>query len=128
MRFLVQLVTFFGVGVVATVVDWGSFFLLTRFGAATSVAAALISYCLGGIVSYLLNRRHTFESDRTHIQAGWRFASVMVVGFTLTGNFMYLFAERLGIHEMVARVITTGIVFFWNFLAHKTWTFAERHF
>jgi putative flippase GtrA len=126
MQLLVQFVTFFGVGVAATVADWGSFFLLTKFGGLQSVAGALVSYCCGGIVSYLLNRRHTFETDRTHAQAGWRFASVMAVGFTLTGLFMQLFAERWALNEMVSRMLTTGIVFFWNFLAHKTWTFAER--
>jgi putative flippase GtrA len=125
MRLLLQFVTFFGVGVAATVADWGSFFLLTTYGGASSVSGALMSYCLGGIVSYLLNRRHTFETDRSHMQAGWRFASVMAVGFTLTGLFMYVLAERMGLNEMLARVITTGIVFFWNFVAHKTWTFAE---
>jgi putative flippase GtrA len=126
MRLLLQFVTFFGVGVAATVTDWGSFFLLTTFAGASSVVGALISYCCGGILSYLLNRRHTFETDRTHVQAGWRFASVMAVGFTLTGLFMYLFAERMGLNEMLSRMITTGIVFFWNFVAHKTWTFAEK--
>jgi putative flippase GtrA len=126
MPLILQFVTFFGVGVAATVTDWGSFFLLTTFAGATSVVGALISYCLGGILSYLLNRRHTFETDRTHVQAGWRFASVMAVGFTLTGVFMYLFAERMGLNEMLSRMITTGIVFFWNFVAHKTWTFAEK--
>ena len=125
MRLFLQFVTFFGVGVAATVTDWGSFFLLTTFAGASSVVGALISYCLGGILSYALNRRHTFETERTHAQAGWRFASVMVVGFTLTGIFMHVFAERMGLNEMLSRMITTGIVFFWNFIAHKTWTFAE---
>jgi putative flippase GtrA len=125
MQLLIQFVTFFGVGVAATVADWGSFFLLTHFAGVSGVVGALISYCLGGILSYLLNRRHTFETDRTHVQAGWRFASVMAVGFTLTGLFMYIFVDRFSFAQMLSRVMTTGIVFFWNFVAHKTWTFAE---
>ena len=77
-------------------------------------------------VNYLLNRAHTFATDRDHVQAGWRFASVMAVGFSLTGLFMWIFAEKLEIPYLIARVITTGIVFCWNFAAHKMWTFGER--
>lgn len=126
MHLLRQFITFFGVGVAATLTDWGTFFLLGRFVGVPSVYAALIAYCTGGVLSYALNRAHTFETARSHAEAGWRFAAVMAVGFSLTGFFVWLFAERLGLAPMVARVISTGIVFFWNYAAHKMWTFAER--
>jgi putative flippase GtrA len=32
----------------------------------------------------------------------------------------------MGLPPMVARMLSTGIVFFWNYLAHKMWTFAEK--
>lgn len=126
MPFLKQFVTFFGVGVAATITDWSTFFVLGTFVGVPSVYAALASYCCGGIISYTLNRTHTFESGRTHFEAGWRFATVMVVGFSLTGLFVWLFANRMGLPPMVARVLSTGIVFFWNYAAHKLWTFNER--
>ena len=121
-----QFITFFGVGVAATITDWGTFFVQTEFLAVPNVYAALVSYCCGGTISYTLNRAHTFDSERTHLEAGWRFAVVMVVGFSLTGLFVWLFADRLGLPPMVARMISTAIVFFWNYLAHKTWTFGEK--
>ena len=126
MHLLRQFITFFGVGVAATVADWGSFFILERFLGVPSVYAALTAYCCGGVLSYVLNRVHTFESERTHLEAGWRFIAVMAVGFTLTGVFVWLFADKLGLPPMVARILSTGIVFFWNYAAHKLWTFAER--
>ncbi len=126
MNLLRQFVTFFGVGVLATITDWGTFFVLGRFFGLPNVYAALIAYCCGGVLSYTLNRMHTFASDRSHFEAGWRFAAVMAVGFTLTGFFVWFFAERLDLPPMVARVLSTGIVFFWNYAAHKLWTFAAR--
>jgi putative flippase GtrA len=125
MHLLRQFITFFGVGVAATITDWSTFFVLGRFAGVPNVYAALVAYCCGGMLSYGLNRAHTFESQRSHFEAGWRFAAVMVVGFTLTGLFVWLFADKMGLAPMVARVLSTAIVFFWNYVAHKMWTFAE---
>jgi ABC-type Mn2+/Zn2+ transport system permease subunit len=87
---------------------------------------AALGYLVGGLVNYLLNRAHTFTTDRSHVQAGLRFAGVMAVGFSLTGLFMWVFTQQIGLPGIVARVITTGLVFCWNFGAHKLWTFGER--
>ena len=121
-----QISTFFGVGLVSIVADYGVFALLSEVFAVHPVPAALAGYLVGGLVNYLLNRAHTFTTDRSHLQAGLRFAGVMAVGFSLTGLFMWVFTQQVGIPGIVARVITTGIVFCWNFGAHKLWTFGER--
>ena len=121
-----QISTFFGVGVVSTIADYGTLVFLRELFGVNAVYGALAGYIVGGIVNYLLNRAHTFATDRDHVQAGWRFASVMVVGFSLTGLFMWLFTEKLAIPYLGARVVPTGIVFCWNVAAHKLWTFAER--
>lgn len=121
-----QISTFFGVGLVSIVADYGTLLFLREVFDVSPVYGALAGYLVGGLVNYLLNRAHTFSTERGHLQAGWRFASVMAVGFSLTGLFMWIFAEKLEIPYLIARVITTGIVFCWNFGAHKLWTFGER--
>jgi len=126
MRLPRQISTFFGVGVVSIVVDYGTLMFLREVFGVSPVLAAQAGYLVGGLVNYLLNRAHTFATDRDHVQAGVRFAGVMAVGFSLTSLFMWIFAETLEIPYLVARVITTGIVFCWNFGAHKLWTFGER--
>ena len=126
MRLPRQISTFFGVGLVSIVADYGVFALLSEVFAVNPVMAAQAGYLVGGLVNYLLNRAHTFTTDRSHVQAGLRFAGVMVVGFSLTSLFMWIFTQQIGIPGIVARVITTGIVFCWNFGAHKLWTFGER--
>jgi putative flippase GtrA len=126
MPLLKQLVTFFGVSVAATLADGGTFFVQTYWLGVPNAVAVLVSYCCGGTVSYTLNRLHTFDTDRSHLQAGWRFATVMAVGFTLKEFFVWLFADRFGLPAMAAWTVATGAVFFWNYAAHKTWTFGER--
>lgn len=121
-----QISMFFGVGVISIAADYGTFFVLLHLLDLDEVPAALGGYAIGGLVNYLLNRGHTFATERSHLEAGWRFMAVMAVGFTLTGLFMQLFANMLDINPWVSRVVTTGIVFVWNFVAHRNWSFAAK--
>ena len=120
-----QFASFFGVGLVAAVVHYGLLISLAEGYRLEPVRATLVGYVGGGLVSYLLNRRHTYGSDRPHLQASWRFALVTLVGFGLTWGLMSLLVRVLGAPYLPAQVGTTGIVLFWSFLAHKLFTFRE---
>lgn len=120
-----QLLAFFWVGIVAAIVHFGLLIALVETGLARPVPATLAGYVAGGIVSYLLNRRHTYRSDRPHGEATWRFAVVALVGFCLTWLLMHLFVDRLALPYLPAQVVTTGAVLVWSFLAHKFWSFRE---
>ena len=120
---LKQFSAFFGAGLAAAAVHYGALIGLVEFFKTPPVPATLAGYVLGGIVSYGLNRRHTYASERPHSEAGWRFAIVAGVGFALTALFMHVFAGRLGLHYIAAQLVTTGIVLVWSFLAHRFWTF-----
>ena len=118
-----QFGAFFGVGLAAAVVHYGCLVALVEGAGSEPVPATLAGYVAGGVVSYGLNRRLTYGSTRPHAEAGWRFAVVAGVGFLLTGAFMHAFTAWLGIPYLAAQVVTTGIVLFWSFIAHKLWTF-----
>lgn len=120
-----QFAAFFSVGIVAAIVHYGLLISLVEGYRLEPVRATLCGYVGGGIVSYLLNRRHTYASDRSHAQAGWRFALVAAVGFCLTWAFMALFVDLLGAPYLPAQIVTTGLVLFWSFLANKLWTFRD---
>ena len=121
-----QLSAFVGVGVIAAVVHYGALILLVEVGGVGAVPAALVGYVLGGIVSYVLNRRYAFMSDRPHREATWRFGVVMVAGFLLTGAFMGLLNGRLGWPYLLAQGVTTIVVMVWNFIVNRAWTFGEK--
>jgi putative flippase GtrA len=120
-----QVSAFFGVGIAAAIVHYGLLVSLVEGYRMDAVRATLVGYVGGGIVSYLLNRRHTYASDRPHREAGWRFALVALVGFGLTWAFMALFVRAFGAPYLPAQVVTTAIVLVWSFVAHKLWTFRE---
>jgi putative flippase GtrA len=121
-----QIVAFAGVGVAAAVVHYGLLVALVELARWDAVPATLVGYVGGGMVSYALNRRHTYQSDRPHVEAGWRFAVVAVAGFGLTWLCMALLHRHLGLQYLLAQVATTLVVMAWSFVAHRLWTFGRR--
>lgn len=120
-----QMSAFVFVGLFAAVAHYGALILLVEGLGWSAVPSTLVGYILGGVTSYLLNRRHTFETDRSHGEAGWRFAVVAGVGFGLTWLLMLGFVDRLGLPYLPAQVLTTGVVLVWSFCANKLWTFSS---
>ena len=118
-----ETMTFAGVGLIAAVGHYGTLIALVEGAGVAPVPATLAGYVVGGIISYLLNRTHTFASDRPHREAGWRFALVAAVGFGLTGLLMHAFVDRLGFPYLPAQVATTACVLMWSYAANKIWTF-----
>lgn len=121
-----QFTIFAFVGVFATALHYATLIALVEFAHWRAVPAALGGYVAGGVLSYVLNRRHAFVSDRPHQEASWRFALVAAVGFCLTYGFMRILVDRLGAPYLPAQAATTGLVFFWSFAGNKLWTFGER--
>ena len=121
-----QFSTFFGVGLVSACMHFGVLIGLVELFGFKPVPATLVGYTAGGFVSYVLNRRHTYASERPHAEATWRFAVVAGLGLLLTWALMALFIRLLGpAYYIPAQLVTTGIVLVWHFLAHKLWTFAH---
>ena len=118
-----QLATYVSVGFVATLAHYAVLLALVEGFGWRPVPATLHGFVVGGVVSYLLNRRHTFDSDRSHMEAGWRFALVAFAGFCATYLVMRLFVDGWGAPYLPSQIATTLMVMFMSFLVNKTWTF-----
>ncbi|MCI0600688.1 MAG: GtrA family protein [Beijerinckiaceae bacterium] len=122
-----QFSSFAAVGAIATCVHYAVLIGLVEIARLSAVPAALAGFGTGGIVSYLLNRRHVFPSRAPHDETAARFAIVAAVGFGLTYVFMSLLADIARVPYLLAQIVTTGIVMLSNFAAHKMWTFRPDH-
>lgn len=121
-----QFVAFFGVGIVAAIVHYSVLVGGVELLESRPVPATLAGYVFGGIVSYWLNRRLTYRSDRPHEEAGWRFALVAGIGFVMTYLLMSLFVDRWALPYVPAQLVTTGLVLLWSFFAHKYFSFGAN--
>lgn len=127
MRFIAsnlrQLASFVVIGLAATAVHYAVLLLLVQVAHKPPVPATLLGFCCGGLISYSLNRRHTFKSRRRHREAVTRFVAVAGVGFVATALLMTAAVDGARVDYRLAQVVVTGIVTVWSYVASRWWTF-----
>ena len=118
-----QFVKFFGVGSASAVGHFGVLILLVQVFGMAAVPASAAGALIGAWINYVLNYRYTFRSDKKHSEAVFKFAVVALLGLVLNTLFMWLGVEIFSMHYLLSQVVTTGLVFIWNFVANRCWTF-----
>ena len=118
---LIQLFRYGFVGGAAFLVDYGVLVLLTEVFGMHYLLSATISFILGLVTNYLLSVVWVFN-NRT-VGNRWAefvvFAVIGVIGLGFNALIMYVCTDKMGIHYMISKIISTVIVFFWNFFARK---------
>jgi putative flippase GtrA len=84
-----------------------------------------VGFAVGAVVSYGLNRRYTFESDRAHRAAAPRHALTVGSGWVLNTAGVALLHGPLGWPVWVAQVLSTGVVLVWHFALSRWWVFTR---
>jgi putative flippase GtrA len=123
MVLLSQFSRFFLVGGFSTALQYLILFVLVRAGGVDSVVASSVGYVLSAVANYDLNYRLTFRSRVPYLGGMLRYALVMTTGFLLNGAIMAAGTKFLALHYLVAQVAATIVVLFWNFYAHRRWTY-----
>ena len=113
------------VGVCATAAQYIILVLLVEFLGMEAVIASTLGAIAGSIVSYFMNHRFTFKSEKRHREALWQFYSIAIIGTALNALLMYSGTHGLQMHYMIAQVMTTGLVLIWNFTGNRYWTFVN---
>ena len=122
-----QFAFFVVMGGTATGVDWLSFYSLNVLGGFSYLFAVILSFSLGAIVNYLLNKFITFKDQTRQIitQIGV-FSLICLVSLICSVLLMYALIEWVRLRPMLARIVTTGIMLFFNFIVHKSITFNQQ--
>ena len=124
-QFSLQFLRYSVVGACATASQYAVLIFLVELFHMQAVLASSIGSVIGSIVSYYMNHRFTFKSEKRHRDALWQFYSIAAVGTALNALFMYIGTHTLHWHYMNAQIITTGLVLLWNFTGNQQWTFKQ---
>lgn len=118
---LFQLFRYTFVGGFAFVVDFGLLFVLTEYAHFHYLTSAAIAFMAGLVVNYVLSKlwvfSHTHYSNK--VVEFLLFALIGVVGLGLTELFMWCLTTLMGVYYILSKVITTAIVYLWNFFGRK---------
>ena len=120
-NWMLQLFRYGFVGGVAFAVDYGTLFGLTHYAGVPYLWSAAIAFILGLVTNYLISISWVFQhSGKMRV---WQefvcFAIIGVIGLGLNELIMYVGTDMMHLHYMISKLISTAIVFFWNFFARK---------
>jgi putative flippase GtrA len=121
-----ELVRYILVGGIATIVDYGSYFALTRFFFLTAQTANPIAYLLGHIASFVGHRTISFRSSGHPGHQYLRFFIVNIVGLAIS-QLTLVALLRFGAHDLIAKAAAVATSGLFNYLANKFWTFRIKY-
>jgi len=120
---LVQFVFYVIFAGIATVVDIGVLFLLTKTLGLFYLISATFSYICGIITNFSLNRTFNFgKTDGIIIQFP-KFLLVAGIGLLLNNLILFFWVGWIHLDLFTAKLLTVFIVMFWSFTGHKVFTF-----
>ena len=123
-----QLIRYGFVGGIAFVADYLSLYAFTEYIGIPYLVSAAIAFMIGLTVNYVLSNIIVFTTHRLHNK--WLefaiFAIIGVIGLGLNEIIMYCASELIGLHYMISKLISTALVFFWNFFARKLTLFYKK--
>lgn len=117
-----QFLRFATVGAVATAAHYAVLIALAELAGVDPVAATVVGFGVGAVVSYTLNRRFTFETRPAYGRGLVKFLVVIGVGAALNAAIVAFLIGR-GLHYMAGQVIATLLVLIWNFAASRLFVF-----
>ena len=123
---LAHFVRFTLTGAIGTIAHYAVLVILVELFHIRPLTGSIAGFLTGALTNYTLARLLVFHSDRSHRQALPRF--LIVAGIGLMGNalLMSILNTTLGLHYLLAQVLTTGILLLWHYTGNALWTFRQH--
>lgn len=118
---------FGAVGISGMVVDFGITFLFKEKFRVNKYISNTCGFLAAATSNFILNRLWTFQSADPEVAFQYaKFLSLSVVGVLLSNAIIYWLHGRLKWNFYFAKLISIGVVLFWNFFASYFITFQSH--
>lgn len=109
------------VGGFAAIVNIGSLYIFKEYFKIDYLIANVMGFLLGLIVNYTLSKKLIFtkENGLNKTAEFSTYGIIGVLGLVLDTLFMWLGTSIIGIYYLLSKIISTSVVFIWNFSARK---------
>lgn len=116
----IQFLRYIFVGGIAAVVNIGALYIFTDVFHLYYLVSNIFGFILGLITNYLLSKVLVFAKEKTFnkIIEFTIYAIIGVIGLGLDTFFLWLFTS-FGLYYLLSKIISTALVFIWNFGARK---------
>jgi putative flippase GtrA len=109
------------VGILNTIVGYGSYFILV--GYINYLLAAIISHCIGVTHSYLWNKYWVFKSSQPTLAEFIRFNIVYLNVLIANIVILFILVEYFTINPRIAQLIVLPITAIISYFGHRKWSF-----
>ncbi len=123
---LIQLFRYTFVGGAAFIADYLTLTALTELCGVHYLLSATIAFIIGLVINYAISTQWVFNPDPDiHKSAAIKriefigYTIVGVIGLGLNALIMWIATDYIGIHYMLSKLISTAIVFLWNFIGRR---------
>lgn len=119
-----QFVKFIFVGILNTIVGYGTYSILLFFKI-NYIIANTISTIIGILFSYLLNKKITFNNTKTNKKTPFKFVSVYIISYVVGTINLALLVKHYNANKYIAGFINLFITTFISWFGHKYFSFKE---
>jgi len=127
---IIRFIKFCLVGLSGVVVNFGAFWLLTRYIGLLDMAAIILSWAAATLSNFTLNELWTFrdrrEGDNKAVLV--RAMKFFLVALTAMGLYYAVYTPLtrfLGVYDLLAYAIAIVVGLVWNFTASILWTWRK---
>lgn len=127
-----QFLSYFGVGGVSALVEWGVFSFLEYCFDMPYLLATVLAFIVSTTTNWFLGRTFTFKEssyDNQRTKELFLVFLVSAIGLGFNLLLMFIFVRLLGMNtnllKTAAKIMATGIVFVWNFVSRKIWIYRD---
>ena len=138
-KILAEIVRFGIIGVLATLLDWGIFYVLTNFLGVYYVVSSVIGFCVSVIFNYLLSRVWVFHvtEKQNVVREFILFMITSIIGLGINTLVLWLCVEWMFVQmtflsvipddilELIGKAAATFVVMVWNYLIRKFLVFKK---
>ena len=121
-----KFISYFFVGGMAAIVEWISFAIVNNF--LNYMISTIIAFILATTANYFLGKHMTFKNYKQSKKDAIKVFIVSGIGLLLNMLFMHIQIEMIHVSiEIIAKVISTGLVFIWNYISRRIFVYKEEN-
>lgn len=114
-----QILKFGIIGLLATLLEWGLFYLFSEFFNIYYLISVIIAYSFSTVFNYIFSVIWVFNVEKNNEKKFVIFLICSLIGLTINEVLMLVFVELFMIYTFVSKIIATLIVMIYNFITRK---------
>ena len=115
-----QILKFGVVGVIAFIIDYALYNLLTSIFGINYLISNIIAFSVSVIANYILSIIWVFEVKHKQTKKDFIiFVVLSTIGLGINELIMYLMVDGLGLNDKIIKLFATAVVMVYNFITRK---------